>query len=47
MKTEAFQGVEVASDMAPKTGNDLVPKYQQPTEIVIKSMTVCDRDNSL
>ena len=44
---EAFQGVEATGDMAPKAGDNLLPKYRQPTEIGRKRATVCDSDNSL
>ena len=47
MSNEAFQGVEATSDMVPKTGNNLLPMYRQPTEIGRKSATVCDRDDLL
>lgn len=29
---EAFQGVETTSDMAPKNGDNLLPKHRQPAE---------------
>ena len=40
-------GVEARSDMAPKTGGNLLPKlkHRQSTEIGRKSATVCDWDN--
>ena len=44
---EAFQWVEVTSHMAPKTGDNFLPKHRQPTEIGRKGMAVCNRNNSL
>lgn len=44
---EAFQGIDASSEMAPKTGDNLLPEDRQPAEIGRESATVCDRDNSL
>ena len=42
---EAFQGVCATSDIASKCGDNLFPKYRQPTEVETKEATICENDN--
>ena len=44
---EAFQGVWATSDIASKCGDNLLPKYRQPTEVDTKEATICENDNFL
>lgn len=39
---EAFQGALVTGDIAPRCGDNLVPKHQQLTEADSKRATICD-----
>ena len=42
---EAFQGVWATSDVVSKCGDNLLPKYQQLTEVDMKGVTICENDN--
>ena len=42
---EAFQGVWATSDIASKCGDNLLPRYRQPTEADMKGATICENDN--
>ena len=46
LSKEAFQGVWATSDIASKCGDNLLPKYRQPTEVDTKEATICENDNT-